>query len=110
MPRLIRVFAVRLKKARILSYPLSSQRRLRSDWVDVQADPSLHSEAESSLGAHAILLVLSRCGSNFVEIGHGHEIISMAILCLMLMKVRQLSVTGESILKSKKNIKIEYGN
>ena len=30
-PSLIRVFAVRLKKARILSYPLSAQRRLWSD-------------------------------------------------------------------------------
>ena len=31
---LIRVFSVRLKKARILSYPLSAQRRLWSDWAD----------------------------------------------------------------------------
>ena len=41
-------FAVRMKKAWILSYPLSTQRRLWS---------------ESSLGAHAILLVLSWGGS-----------------------------------------------
>ena len=41
-PSLIRVFAVRLKKARILSYPLSAQRRLWSDWADAQADLSLH--------------------------------------------------------------------
>ena len=40
-PRLIRAFAVRIKKAWVLSYPLSAQRRLRSDWVDVQADLSL---------------------------------------------------------------------
>ena len=40
-PSLIRVFAVRLKKARILSYPLSAQRRLWSDWSDAQADLSL---------------------------------------------------------------------
>ena len=38
---LIRVFAVRMKKAWVLSYPLSAQRRLWSDWVDVQADLSL---------------------------------------------------------------------
>ena len=44
-PRLTRVFAVRMKKAWVLSYPLSSQ------W------------SESSLGTHAILLVLSRGGS-----------------------------------------------
>ena len=44
-PSLIRVFAVRMKKAWVLSYP---------GW------------SESSLGAHAILLVLSRAGSIFL--------------------------------------------
>ena len=33
-PSLIRVFAIRLKKTWILSYPLSAQRRLWSDWAD----------------------------------------------------------------------------
>ena len=36
------VFAVRMKKAWVLSYPLRTQRRLWSDWADAQADPSLH--------------------------------------------------------------------
>ena len=40
-PSLIRVFAIRLKKARILSYPLIAQQRLWSDWADAQADLSL---------------------------------------------------------------------
>ena len=40
-PSLIRVFAVRMKKPWILSYPLSAQRRLWSDWADAQADLSL---------------------------------------------------------------------
>ena len=40
-PILIRVFAVRVKKAWALSYPLSAQRRLCSDWADAQADLSL---------------------------------------------------------------------
>ena len=40
-PSLIRVFAVRMKKARVVSYPLSAQRRLWSDWADAQADLSL---------------------------------------------------------------------
>ena len=39
-PSLIRVFAVRLKKSRILSYPLSAQQRLWSDWADAKADLS----------------------------------------------------------------------
>ena len=41
LPSLIRVFAVRMKKHWVLSYPLSSQRRLWSDWADAQADLSL---------------------------------------------------------------------
>ena len=35
------VFAVRMKKAWVLTYPLSAYRRLWSDWVDAQADLSL---------------------------------------------------------------------
>ena len=41
MPRLIWVFAVRMKKAWVLSYPLNAQHRLWSDWTDAQADLSL---------------------------------------------------------------------
>ena len=41
VPSLIRVFAVCMKKAWVLSYPLSAQRRLWSDWADAQADLSL---------------------------------------------------------------------
>ena len=36
-----RVFAGRMKKAWVLSYPLSAQRRLWSDWADAQADLSI---------------------------------------------------------------------
>ena len=38
----VRVFAVIMKKAWVLSYPLSTQRRLWSDWADAQDDLSLH--------------------------------------------------------------------
>ena len=40
-PSLIRIFAVRMKKAWVLNYLLSAQRRLWSDWADAQADLSL---------------------------------------------------------------------
>ena len=40
-PSLIRVFAVCIIKAWVLSYQLSAQQRLWSDWADAQADPSL---------------------------------------------------------------------
>ena len=41
-PSLIRVFAIRMKKASVLSYQLSAQKRFLSDWADAQADLSLH--------------------------------------------------------------------
>ena len=41
LPSLIKVLAVCMKKAWVLSYPLSAQRRLWSDWADAQADLSL---------------------------------------------------------------------
>ena len=41
LPSLIRLFAVRMKKHWVISYPLSALPRLWSDWVDAQADPSL---------------------------------------------------------------------
>ena len=37
-PSLIRVFAVRMKKPWVLSYLLSAQQRLWSDWADAQAE------------------------------------------------------------------------
>ena len=36
-PSLIRAFTVRMKKSWFLSYPLSAQRRLWSDWADAQS-------------------------------------------------------------------------
>ena len=40
-PSLIRIFAVRMNKAWVLSCPLSAQWRLWSDWADAQTDLSL---------------------------------------------------------------------
>ena len=54
--RLIRVFAVCMKKPWVLSYPLSAQQRL----IRLGGCPGW---SESSLGAHFVLLVLSCCGS-----------------------------------------------
>ena len=54
LPSLIRVFAVRMKKAWLLKFPLSVQRRL----IRLDGCPG-----RSSLGAHAILFVLSCAGS-----------------------------------------------
>ena len=53
------VFAVRMKKALVLSYPLSAQRRHWSDWADAQADTLFRLDgcpgwSESSLGAQSL--------------------------------------------------------
>ena len=55
-PSLISVFAVRMKKPWVLSYPLSAQRRL----IRLGGCPGW---SESSLGAQVTLLVLSCAGS-----------------------------------------------
>ena len=64
LPSLMRVLAVRMNKAWVLCYPLSAQQKLIrlggcSGW------------SESSLGAHAILLVLSWGGSYLMILWHG---------------------------------------
>ena len=57
-PSLIRVFAVRMKNVRVLSFPLSTQQRLWSDWAEARLI--------CLRLAHVILLVLSCCGPNEV--------------------------------------------
>ena len=81
-PSLIRVFAVRTKKPWVLSYLLSAQRRLWSDWVDAQAAVSLRQAHIHFVGfvmswlksfcwfcgivAHLILLFLSLGTCSFI--------------------------------------------
>ena len=65
LPSLIRVFAVRMKKAWVLSYPLSAQRRLWSVWAD--AWNLVCGIGFSTTTLYTVLLVLSWGGSN---VGH----------------------------------------
>ena len=63
-PSLIRVFAVRMKKAWIFSYPLSAQRRLWSDWADAQADLRLrwaHSHFVGFVMRRLIVVPVKHC-------------------------------------------------
>ena len=62
-PSLIRVFAVRMKKAWVLSYPLSAQQRLWSDWADAQANLSLR-----LAHSHTVGFVMRRLKSLFTII------------------------------------------
>ena len=65
-PSLIRVFAVRMKKSCVLSYPMSAQRRLWSVSANAQADLSLCWAHRSFCwfcheAAHLLLLLCSWC-------------------------------------------------
>ena len=75
-PSLIRVFAVRMKKAWVLSYPLSAQGKLWSDWADAQADLSLR-----WVHSHFIGFVMRRLKSfltrNIMPIFYLHHLICL---------------------------------
>ena len=62
-PSLIRVFAVRMKKAWVLSYPLSAKRRLWTDWADAQADLSLRWPHSHFVGFVMRRLICQDCKS-----------------------------------------------
>ena len=66
-PSLIRVFALHMKKACVLSYPLSAQLRLLSDWEDVQADMSLR-------WAHSHFVGFDKRRLKYVSINIIHEL------------------------------------
>ena len=61
LPSLIRVFAVCMKKAWVLSYSLSAQRRLWTDWADAQADLSLRWAHNHIVGFVMRRLIRSLC-------------------------------------------------
>ena len=64
-PSLIRVFAVRMKNAWVLRYPLNALRRVWSDWADAQADLSLRWAHTQFVGFVILRLkwnfILSQC-------------------------------------------------
>ena len=73
MPSLIRVFAVRMKKAWVLSYPLSAQRRLWSDWADAQADLSLRWVHTHFVGFVMSWLILSQQSHLYKHLQVSHD-------------------------------------
>ena len=98
-PSLIRVFAVRMKKAWVRSYPLSAQRRLWSDWADAQADLNLR-----WAHSHFVGFVMSRLKWDFTFKRYGHS----KIICLPLtdkcgsnaersFAVHHLEISGEQL-------------
>ena len=62
-PSLIRVFALRMTKGWVISYPLSIQRRLLiSDWADDQADLSLRRTRHFVCFVMELLILWNRKG------------------------------------------------
>ena len=69
-PSLIRGFAVRTKKAWVLSYPLSAQRKLSLRWADAQADLSLrwaHSHFVGFVMSRLIYIYIYICKSYYIS-------------------------------------------
>ena len=64
-PSLIRVFVVCMKKAWVLSYPLSAQRRLWSDWADAQVDLSLR-WAHSHFVGFVMKRLIFKCNLSYI--------------------------------------------
>ena len=82
-PSLIRVFAVRMKKAWVLSYPLSAPRRLWSDWADAQADLSLRWAHIHFVGFVTRRLI---CGFVWKMVAHKYEKMSVNIIIMVTPK------------------------
>ena len=101
-PSLIRVFAVRMKKAWVLCYPLSAQRRLWSDWVCAQADLSLRWAYSYFVGfvMSSLKRLASMYGKSLVFLRNydsdqpGHPSTHQSSLCVLLV------VKGSNFLQS----------
>ena len=81
LPSLIRVFAVRMKKAWVLNYPLCAQRRLWSDWADAQAVLSLRWPHNHFVGFVMRLLIFNllmprvQYNENLMKLGHPKKVL-----------------------------------
>ena len=78
-PSLIRVFAVRIMKAWVLSYPFSAQRRLWSDLADAQVCLSLR-WAHSHFVGFFMSWLISRFNRISYFFHRGHHLVSVAWL------------------------------
>ena len=95
-PSQIRVFAVHMKKAWVLSYPLSAQRRLWSDWADAQADLSL-----CWTYSHFVGFVMSwlKCACTAIQYGQSYGSFSEALSSpLYMVSEQRLWTDAQSIL------------
>ena len=71
-PSLIRVFAVRVKKLWTLSYPLSAQRRLWSDW------PRHNKTNKVTVDGRTVTLLVLSCRSSYILCSYTMYIVGTA--------------------------------
>ena len=104
------VFAVHMKKARVLSYPLRAQRRLWSDWADAQADLSLRWPHTHFVGFVMSWLIYSmtvrplKTGSRLALLKSIFWILACAICVIMTCHMDKYRILPKSLrlaLKSK---------
>ena len=89
-PSLIRVFAVRMKKPCVLSYPLSGQRRLWSDWAEARADQSLR-----WAHPHFIDFVMSRFINSYHKRPSSITCMPVCISILHIYSVKNMRIRDE---------------
>ena len=91
------VFAVPMKKAWVLSYPLSTQRRLWSDLADAQADLSLrwaHSHFVGFVMSWLMYFIVELPGSSCAEVQNQRNISSHS--CCLSVFIHVISFKGAS--------------
>ena len=102
-PSLISVFAVCMKKAWILRYPWSAQRRLWSDWTDVQANLSLRWPYSHFVGFVMRWLTWNCNLSPTTELSYGPQL-------GIKLKLKVKCVYSKEIIFKKKNCIFKYWN
>ena len=104
---LIRLFAVRMKKAWTLSYPLSAQRRLWSDWADAQADLGLrwaHSHIVGFVTRRFIFHL--KTGHSTCLVSHISEIDGNLVVCWRLCEPRHDKANKVTVRPAKTKISL----
>ena len=100
-PSLIRIFAVRMKKPWVLSYPFGAQRRLWSDWADAQTDLSLRWAHRHFVCFVMTRLTLFRIRGN-IRLPHTCNNTTVPYWCLF-RTFRQEIVVSEIVIQDTKN-------
>ena len=104
-PSLIWDFAVRMKKPWALSYSLSAQRRLWSDWTDAQADLSLRWAHSHFVGFVMSRLIYCSCSQLSFSLCQRFIIVVVCLVRFLYLSSRIVLLFGESLIAIQKSKK-----